>query len=293
MKFSEIKHKIRNLGNFKSLKEIKKAGLRVVRNTKTGDYWLIEEEFLKPVLISPRQLNTVIIGKRFLTTKVLFCTVSSESKLKKAFIYSYIKWGESQHYHKRSTLANKKIWWKLDQNHTEFIAWAMMHRARHNVHINFERIQLDHNFFGIKAKKDDFLLNLSLGITCLSSYMMLQKELLGRRYGGGGGPIKNEGVDIIQLLVVKPNLFAKNTLCKKLFDSRVRAIFEDFGFDPLKPIRQQEPNPLPDRKALDDIVFDALGLTKKERKEIYWAVAELVKNRLEKAKSIKNAEEKR
>ncbi len=30
------------------------------------------------------------------------------------------------------------------------------------------------------------------------------------------------------------------------------------------PISQQEPNPLPDRKALDDIVFDALGLTESE-----------------------------
>ncbi len=43
---------------------------------------------------------------------------------------------------------------------------------------------------------------------------------------------------------------------------------------------------LPDRKALDDIVFDALGLTEEERKEVYWAVAELAKNRLEKARSV-------
>ncbi|MGQ9609191.1 MAG: hypothetical protein ACUVWN_07810 [bacterium] len=43
---------------------------------------------------------------------------------------------------------------------------------------------------------------------------------------------------------------------------------------------------MPDRKELDDIVFDALGLTQEERKEIYLAVAELVKNRLEKARSV-------
>jgi hypothetical protein len=42
---------------------------------------------------------------------------------------------------------------------------------------------------------------------------------------------------------------------------------------------------LPDRKALDDIIFDALGLTEEERKEVYWAVAELVQNRLQKARS--------
>ncbi len=35
-----------------------------------------------------------------------------------------------------------------------------------------------------------------------------------------------------------------------------------------------------------DIIFDALGLTEEERKEVYWAVAELVKARLEKARSV-------
>ncbi len=64
------------------------------------------------------------------------------------------------------------------------------------------------------------------------------------------------------------------------------SIFTELGFDPNKPIREQEPNPLPDRKALDDIIFDALGLTEEERKEVYWAVAELVKTRLEKARSV-------
>jgi hypothetical protein len=44
--------------------------------------------------------------------------------------------------------------------------------------------------------------------------------------------------------------------------------------------------PLPDRKALDDIVFDILGLTEEEQKEVYWAVCKLVKNSLEKARRV-------
>ena len=31
----------------------------------------------------------------------------------------------------------------------------------------------------------------------------------------------------------------------------------------------QEPSPLPDRKALGDIIFDVLGLTEEERKEVF------------------------
>jgi len=67
----------------------------------------------------------------------------------------------------------------------------------------------------------------------------------------------------------------------------VGSIFDDCGIDPNKPIREQEPNPLPDRAELDNIIFDELGLTEEERKEVYWAVCELVKQRLEKARSLK------
>ena len=40
-----------------------------------------------------------------------------------------------------------------------------------------------------------------------------------------------------------------------------------------------------DRNALDDIIFDELELTQEERNEVYWSVAELVKQRLDKAAS--------
>ncbi|MCK4421250.1 hypothetical protein KAW48_05570 [candidate division WOR-3 bacterium] len=35
-------------------------------------------------------------------------------------------------------------------------------------------------------------------------------------------------------------------------------------------------NPLPYRREFDDIIFDKLGLTEEEKKEIYCATAELV-----------------
>lgn len=37
---------------------------------------------------------------------------------------------------------------------------------------------------------------------------------------------------------------------------------------------------------IDDIIFDKLGLTEEERNEVYWATAELVQQRLQKAKSV-------
>ena len=78
----------------------------------------------------------------------------------------------------------------------------------------------------------------------------------------------------------------KEYFISQLFKRKIKSIIEESGFVKTKPIRSQKPNPLPDRKELDDIVFDALGLTKSEREEIYYAVCELVQNRLNKARSV-------
>jgi len=43
---------------------------------------------------------------------------------------------------------------------------------------------------------------------------------------------------------------------------------------------------LPDRRELDRVVFEALGLTEAEQLEVYRAVVSLVKNRLAKAGSV-------
>jgi hypothetical protein len=62
---------------------------------------------------------------------------------------------------------------------------------------------------------------------------------------------------------------------------------EELGFNPACLICEQKPNPLPGRKALNDIVFNILGLTENERNEVYWTVCEMARNRLEKARSVR------
>ena len=65
-------------------------------------------------------------------------------------------------------------------------------------------------------------------------------------------------------------------------------VFDELGTTPDKLIRDQEPNTLPDRAKLDNIIFDEPGLTPEERKEVYWSVCKLVKQRIDKAKSLRD-----
>ena len=119
-----------------------------------------------------------------------------------------------------------------------------------------------------------------------STFSILQREIYGITSLGGGG-LKFNMYDILFFQIVKLQLLKNyDRYINEFITRKQNNILTEFGFDPSRPIRQQEPNPLPDRKALDDVIFDALGLTEEERKEVYWAVAELVKQRLEKARSV-------
>lgn len=84
------------------------------------------------------------------------------------------------------------------------------------------------------------------------------------------------------------NFYPIDDIVRNLQKRKVLPIFTECGIDPNSdiPITEQEPHPLPDRKALDDIVFDALGLTEDERKDVYRAVCQLVWERIRKAQSV-------
>ncbi|GBD03459.1 hypothetical protein HRbin19_00745 [bacterium HR19] len=163
--------------------------------------------------------------------------------------------------------------------------------------VNYDRLIVSHNekFFndanivGIYPIQN--FANEIFTIVLNASFNMIYWELFGIS-NLGEGAIKQNPIYFKNFMIFdisKLNHKERTSITEifnKISKREINSIFTELGFDPSKPIGDQEPNPLPDRKALDDIVFDALGLTEEERKEVYWAVAELVKTRLEKARSV-------
>ncbi|MGC8943401.1 MAG: hypothetical protein ACP5IV_04220 [Caldisericia bacterium] len=283
MKFSEIKDKIKNNRDFNSVKEIKEKGLRIVRNTKTGDYWLIEEEYLKPVIKSPRECKSILIKPEDLKYKVIMVH-KSKQELKGKKVLDYIEWGERQKFNERPTCKSRKFWWNLGEWEISKNILPMFEAERKYCFYNEINVYIDAALYWcyIKNEKNEKYYNLLLN----STIMGFCKEILCRPPEGLGA-LQMKVYHYSEMYIPQINLIKFDL---KLFDNFVKReilpIIIELGFDPDKPIREQEPNPLPDRKVLDDIVFDALGLTEEERKEVYWAVAELVQNRLKKAKSV-------
>ncbi len=126
-------------------------------------------------------------------------------------------------------------------------------------------------------------------LNCSFTYLLL--EILGRQ--GIEGRFNLYGPELHQVLIIDSRRTSKSCLMRlenameNIGRRKIVKICDEYGIDPSRPIREQEPKPLPDRAELDSIVFDELGLTKEERKEVYWAVCELVKQRLEKARSLR------
>ncbi|MFH1335435.1 MAG: hypothetical protein ABII96_02865, partial [Candidatus Zixiibacteriota bacterium] len=105
----------------------------------------------------------------------------------------------------------------------------------------------------------------------------LFKELFGRSTLGQGA-LKTEGIDIKKLPTLKIESLNKRNKDKilsaftKISNRQILPIFEE--------IEQK------DRQELDNVFFDILGLTQEEKQQVYDAVCELVRNRLEKAKTF-------
>jgi len=240
----------------------------------------IEEEFLRPVVKSLRQIKKGFVTLDDITHKAFYCQ-KSKKELKDTDALKYIEWGEKQGFQNRPTCASRGNWYALHERKISQLVYSYILGARHLIPIN-NLCLVDNNLFDIYCDKEN-LDNLFVSLNSFICRLFL--ENLGRDMTGALAVLKIQIYELENLLVV--NVANNKDVRKQNFYNRpVKSIFEELGINPNLPIRNQNPNPLPDRKALDDIIFDTLGLTEDERKEVYWAVCELVKNRLEKARSV-------
>lgn len=127
------------------------------------------------------------------------------------------------------------------------------------------------------------LQSLSIVLQFNSTLGILQREIFGIT-GFGEGGLKFNLKSVEEFHIIEKLKFDKNQH-KNFLTRNQKDILIELGFEKSILIREQLPDPLPDRKELDKIIFDEIGLTKAERNEVYWSVAELVKQRLDKASS--------
>ncbi len=264
-----------------------RPGLLRVRN---GAGWEgeIEEEFLKPVIKSPRECRSILLKPEELKFRLFMCN-QSKHELQGTKALRYIEWGEQAEIEiKQGKDKGKKIigFQNLETVKNRILWWAIGKRKHSFLHFNYLVYDTGKTFIGHFYASDNFhdiYSTKDYSVSLNSIVFFLFQNVFGRA-NFGGGLMKIQTYELKRLML----LDIETKVHDNLSNIKYTSIFTECGIDPTSPIpiSKQEPDPLPDRKALDDIVFDALDLNAEERKEVYRAVCQLVWNRISKAKSV-------
>ena len=233
--------------------------------------WGIEKEFLRPVLRRPKECERILIDPKVLQYKV-FLINKPKGELKQTGALKYIEYGESQGYHLLATCASRPLWYNLGETRPTQIAAKMTTKYRHYFPVCRTEILVDHRFYEIRPINESVY---GLAASLNAPIVPLWLESTGRAYGGGGGPLDIMVYELKQALLINPELLSTDAhfWSEEILKRPVLHIWKEAE--------------LSDRRAFDEAFFDLLGLTRGERDGVYEALIDLVKGRLEKAKSLR------
>ena len=260
-------------------------GLIAVKN-RAGWEGYIEEEFLKPVIKNPRELKKLFLKLEDLKYMVLMCSKTRE-ELKGTHILRYIEWGENKGYHSRPTCKGRTIWWNLGRWIPAHGYWMESINDINRIYLNVDSVLASDKFYYIIFNKE-FDKPMSMVMALNSTIYSLFRELKGF-HGMGEGVLKLPVYEVKEMQIVLLN----NVKVIPYISRDQNSIFEELGLP--KPNRElSNINPdditledvMPDRRELDRIIFEELGLSEDEQLEVYKAVVQLVKERLVKAKTV-------
>ncbi len=230
--------------------------------------WGMEAKFLRPVIKSPRECKGILVDPRQLSYKLFMCH-ADKADLAGTAALEYIKWGEKQGFHQRPSCKGRPRWWDLGDREFADLLWIETMHETFKVHRNAPAIYESDKFYGIQSQDNVDKLTILLN----STPMMLFKLLSGF-HSLGGGALKTAVYEVQNFCIIQPKLIAFHMdLVNMLIKREVGTIQEDITHS--------------NRRALDAIIFDVLGLSQGERDGVYEAVVKLVEARLRKAASAR------
>lgn len=241
-----------------------------VQNSIGWEGW-IENRYLKPVIKSPRECSTAVIRANELRYNLFVCNADKRS-LAGTHSLKYIRWGERNDYQMRPSCGYRARWWDIGANIADKIAFPERFRERFYIAYNPEGVSLNKSFSGVHSK--DPILHMLL----MGHIVQLSAEILGRKPGGGGGPLDLD-VAVMKQCLVLPSSALTNEQKKA-----VTKAYEAVSRRELQTVFEELE--MPDRQAIDNVIFDVIGLTGEERKAVYSAISDLVQVRLARAASV-------
>ncbi len=272
------KDKLVRLGNIAEVRFGIKTGANkfFYLDTERIQEWGIEAEYLKPVIKSPRECKSIRVDPSQLKFKLFMCH-ADKAALAGTAALEYIEWGEKQGYHQRPSCRGRPRWWDLGEQ-PPFDWFILRFRDKRNwtpINEISSLLAGDVVFTATLHNRETLQ---SANAVANSTLAVFVSEIYGR-VNLGDGLLTTYGPDILSFDFISPDWIhaqSGESLQRAFASMKQRPVLSIFD-----EINQ------PDRRALDAIIFDALGLTQGERDAVYEAVVNLVEARLRKAKSLK------
>jgi len=217
----------------KNRKELEEKGLIYIENG-AGERFVIDRKDTKPLVRSPKEIRSFLIP----SVKTL-CLYTSDPG---PFTKKYIKWGESQGFHKRPTCKARERWWELPEFEPAHILLPMFWRNLIYIPFSEDLVMCDNTLYALYCNRG--IDPLTVWIYLNSTLFYLTVELYCRRLGGGGGAAEIKVEDYEELPV--PDL------------SAIKIKFDPHKLMERKPLKYAEEIKQTDRKELDKAVIESL-----------------------------------
>jgi hypothetical protein len=262
----------------------KAENIRVVE-AGDGSTHLIEAEYLKPVIKSPREIEGITVDPSILQYQILMVH-GDKRELRGQKVLDYIRWGEDRAYHRRPTCTSRIRWYDLGLWAVPDMLWSDAYNERFACFVNIPDHFGDKRFFFINFFHRAFD---SVAAYLNSSILPLFIELEGI-VSLGEGAVYTNVYQLKALPVLAQRRLDASTSKRlqvafnRLKDRTLLSIFDEVSQS--------------DRQELDGVVLEALGFTdveerKKVQEALYEAVTGLVRTRLDKAQSVRAEESAR
>ena len=263
----------------------------IARRGIEREFWMHQDDrgnwIPNYVIKSPRECKSIVVNPRDLKFRVLMVHKDRE-ELRGTNVLRYIEEGERKGFHLRPTCASRgERWYDLGSREFGTGFWIYVINDRYVTFHSQVNVYVDCELFEIYVMENAAVPILA----CLNSSLTPLLSEIGGRTVLGQGALKTQVYEVERLLITSPALFhaASSKQIETAFgDLSARAIgtvFDEIGASSPEEVSLDKVKP--DRRALDQILMgDILGLTEEEQLEVYRAVVDLVRSRIERAKTF-------
>jgi SAM-dependent methyltransferase len=232
----------------------------------TVEQWSIEKRYRRPLLKSLRGIDRLRLDENDCRQEVLL--IPPEDNIQGTAVADYIAWGEAQGYNQRQTCLAREPWYSLPHQSPAPLVLPKGIWHRHIAPLLETDLAVDQQLYQIQPSQHVPLL--AAAALFNSAWFALQVELQGR-VNFGKGLLWLATYELDEVRLPDPRRLVADQLLK--LEQAFLCLAE-------RPLAGSAPDlALPNRQALDEVVFDILGFSTAERTAVVESLQERLTSR--------------